>query len=111
MMDRMSLAEETEAGSSESVDRLLELVEAGAPDHAAAAKAFAAAYVRRLAIGGPPEHLAAEVLGAFRFAVRARARARRRARVQPDAGATTATSRWAPCWRPTATTGRSSSTP
>src|SRR3954464_8164826 len=71
MMDRVSLAEETEAGSSDYRGRLLTLVEERAQDHAAAAKAFAAAYVRRLAIdtsGISAEHLAAEVLGAFRFA-------------------------------------------
>src|SRR3954469_3027604 len=70
MIDGMSLAEETEAGSSGSRHRLLELVEERAPqDHAAAAKAFGAAYVRRLDTRGiSPEHLAAEVLGAYRFA-------------------------------------------
>jgi glutamate dehydrogenase len=71
MIDGMSLAEETEAGSSEYRDRLLALVEDKAPhERAAAAKAFAAAYVRRLAdtSGISPEHLAAEVLGAFAFA-------------------------------------------
>src|SRR4051812_18518226 len=69
MIDGMSLAEETEAGSSEFRDRLLALVEERAPDHAEAAKAFAAAYVRRLETYGiSAEHLAAEVLGAFRFA-------------------------------------------
>src|SRR3954451_249970 len=72
MIDGMSLAEETEAGSVAYRDRLLELVEEKAPEHdAAAAKASAAAYVRRLAVesgGISAEHLAAEVLGAFRFA-------------------------------------------
>src|SRR3954454_10024782 len=73
MMVGMSLAEETEAGSVEYRDRLLQLVAEQAPeDRAAAAKAFAAAYVRRLAVdtgaGISPEHLAAEVLGAFAFA-------------------------------------------
>ena len=69
MIDRMSLAEETEAGSSDFRDRLLALVEERAPDHADAAKAFAAAYVRRLETGGiSAEHLAAEVVGAFSFA-------------------------------------------
>src|SRR3954470_11665330 len=68
MIDRMSLAEETEAGSSEFRDRLLALVEERAPDHAEAAKAFAAAYVRRLETYGiSAEHLAAEVLGVYRF--------------------------------------------
>jgi glutamate dehydrogenase len=79
MMDRMSLAEETEAGSGEYRERLLELVEqrAGA-DRAPAARAFAAAYVRRLAIDGTggisPEDLAAEVVSAFEFSA-ARGRA------------------------------------
>ena len=62
----MSLAEETEAGSTEFRDRLLTLV----GDHAGdTARAFAAAYVRRLSTDGiSPEHLAAEVLGAYGFA-------------------------------------------
>src|SRR3954453_16392844 len=71
MIDGMSLAEETEAGSSQYRDRLLGLVEEKAGDQARAARAFAAAYVRRLAVdagGISPEHLAAEVLGAFAFA-------------------------------------------
>src|SRR3954469_2820549 len=71
MIDGMSLAEETEAGSSQYRDRLLDLVEGKAADQAPAARAFAAAYVRRLAAdagGISPEHLAAEVLGAFAFA-------------------------------------------
>src|SRR3954463_10226968 len=71
MIDGMSLAEETEAGSSAYRDRLLELVEEKAADQATAARNFAAAYVRRLAVatgGISPEHLAAEVLGAFAFA-------------------------------------------
>src|SRR4051812_14303220 len=71
MIDGMSLAEDTEAGSSEYRDRLLGLVEDKAADQAPAARAFAAAYVRRLAVdtaGISPEHLAAEVLGAFTFA-------------------------------------------
>src|SRR3954463_7771284 len=62
----MSLAEETEAGSSEYRERLLDRAQerGGEP-----ARAFAAAYVRRLSIDGiSPEHLAAEVLGAFAFA-------------------------------------------
>ena len=55
----MSLAE-SEAGYRE---RLLGLVESEP------AKAFAASYVRRLSTDGiSPEHLAAEVRGAFRFA-------------------------------------------
>ena len=62
----MSLAEETEAGSTEYRDRLLALVE----DHGGdTARAFAAAYVRRLSTDGiSAEHLAAEVLGAYGFA-------------------------------------------
>src|SRR4051794_2903267 len=71
MIDGMSLAEETEAGSSQYRDRLLGLVEEKAGDQARAARAFAAAYVRRLAVdmgGISAEHLAAEVLGAFAFA-------------------------------------------
>ena len=62
----MSLAEETEAGSSEYRDRLLDLVGQDAGD---TGRAFAAAYVRRLSTDGiSAEHLAAEVLGAFAFA-------------------------------------------
>src|SRR3954451_17633156 len=72
MIDGMSLAEETEAGSVAYRDRLLELVEEKAPEHdATAARNFAAAYVRRLPVdagGISPEHLAGEVLGAFAFA-------------------------------------------
>jgi glutamate dehydrogenase len=62
----VSLAEETEAGSTEYRDRLLALV----GDHGGdTARAFAAAYVRRLSTDGiSPEHLAAEVLGAYGFA-------------------------------------------
>ena len=65
----MSLAEETEAGSSEYRERLLELVESRRGGRRPR-RAFAAAYVRRLArpSGISAEHLAAEVLGAFRFA-------------------------------------------
>src|SRR4051794_10171296 len=94
MIDRMSLAEETEAGSSEFRDRLLALVEERGPGHPRAAhgvaapyvprpethggsardpagggRACAAAYVGRLETYGiSAEHVAAEVLGAFRFA-------------------------------------------
>src|SRR3954466_3151608 len=61
----MSLAEETEAGSSQHRERLLDLAEERG---GASARAFAAAYVRRLSTEGiSPEHLAAEVLGAFAF--------------------------------------------
>src|SRR4051812_48155870 len=62
----MSLAEETEAGSSDDRARLLDLAgERGGE----LGRAFAAAYVRRLSTEGiSPEHLAAEVLGAFAFA-------------------------------------------
>src|SRR3954454_19941137 len=62
----MSLAEETEAGSSQDRERLLELAQERGGE---IARAFAAAYVRRLPTEGiSPEHLAAEVLGAFAFA-------------------------------------------
>ena len=62
----MSLAEETEAGSTEYRDRLLDLV---AGTRGETARAFAAAYVRRLSTDGiSAEHLAAEVLGAYEFA-------------------------------------------
>src|SRR5688572_31931335 len=62
----MSLAEETEAGSSQDRERLLDLA---AEQGGETARAFAAAYVRRLSTEGiSPEHLAAEVLGAFAFA-------------------------------------------
>jgi glutamate dehydrogenase len=62
----VSLAEETEAGSSEYRDRLLGIVQERAGD---SARAFAAAYVRRLSIEGiSAAQLAAEVLGAYRFA-------------------------------------------
>src|SRR4051794_5672541 len=72
MMGGVSLAEETSAGTSAYRDRLLTLVQERAPDaQGGAARDFAAAYVRRLAVEGAdgisPEHLAAEVLGAFRF--------------------------------------------
>ncbi len=65
----MSLAEETEAGSSAYREQLLSLVEEGVESsHAASARAFASAYVRRLPTEGiTPEHLAAEVLGAYHF--------------------------------------------
>src|SRR4051794_27211508 len=62
----MSLAEETEAGSNESRERLLDLAGERGGD---LARAFAAAYVRRLSTEGiSAEHLAAEVLGALAFA-------------------------------------------
>ena len=62
----MSLAEETEAGSAEYRERLLALVGDRGGD---TARAFAAAYVRRLSTEGiSAEHLAAEVLGAYGFA-------------------------------------------
>lgn len=62
----MSLAEETETGSTEYRNRLLGIVQERAGE---TARAFAAAYVRRLATEGiSPEHLAAEVLGAYEFA-------------------------------------------
>src|SRR3954469_2671268 len=62
----VSLAEETEAGLAEYRERLLALVGEHGGD---TARAFAAAYVRRLSTDGiSPEHLAAEVLGAYGFA-------------------------------------------
>src|SRR3954451_24748116 len=62
----MSLAEETEAGSRQDRERLLDLAVQGGGE---IARAFAGAYVRRLSTEGiSPEHLAAEVLGAFKFA-------------------------------------------
>src|SRR4051795_13355098 len=62
----MSLAEDTEAGSTEYRERLLDLAEERGGE---SARAFAAAYVRRLSTDGiSPEHLAAEVLGAYAFA-------------------------------------------
>src|ERR1044071_9031873 len=72
MMGDMSLAEETEAGSGQSHEQLLELVEQRAPEgEGPAVRAFAEAYVRRLASDGTdgisPGDLAAEVLGVYRF--------------------------------------------
>jgi glutamate dehydrogenase len=72
MMGDMSLAEETEAGSGQSHEQLLELVERRAPEgEGPAVRAFAESYVRRLAADGTdgisPEDLAAEVLGVYRF--------------------------------------------
>jgi len=62
----VSLAEETETGSSQYRERLLSIVGERAGD---TARAFAAAYVRRLAVEGiSAEHLAAEVIGAYEFA-------------------------------------------
>src|SRR4051812_20419134 len=62
----MSLAEETEAGSNEYRERLLDRAQERGGD---IARAFASAYVRRLSTEGiSSEHLAAEVLGAFAFA-------------------------------------------
>jgi hypothetical protein len=68
----VSLAEETEAGPSPA-SRLLELIEERVPaDRAAAVRAFAEAYLRRLSgdasEGISPEQLLAEVVGAFEFA-------------------------------------------
>jgi glutamate dehydrogenase len=68
----VSLAEETEAGTSPA-SRLQELIgEKVPPDRADAVRAFAHAYLRRLsgdaAEGISPEHLLGEVLGAFEFA-------------------------------------------
>src|SRR4051794_4339119 len=62
----MSLAEETEAGSNEYRERLLDRAQERGGD---IARAFASAYVRRLSTEGiSAEHLAAEVLGALAFA-------------------------------------------
>ena len=68
----VSLAEETEAGASPA-SRLLELIGEKVPaDRADAVRAFAQAYLRRLSgdasAGISPEHLLAEVVGAFDFA-------------------------------------------
>ena len=68
----MSLAEETEAGESPA-SALLELIGEKVPaERADAIRAFAQAYLRRLAgdasEGISPDHLLAEVLGAFEFA-------------------------------------------
>ncbi len=68
----MSLAEETEAGASPA-GRLLELIdEKVGAERAQAIRAFAQAYLRRLSgdasEGIAPEHLLAEVVGAFEFA-------------------------------------------
>ena len=67
----MSLAEETEAGTSPA-SRLLELIDERVPaDRAGAVRAFAEAYLRRLTAdtseGISAEDLLAEVLGAFEF--------------------------------------------
>jgi glutamate dehydrogenase len=72
MMPHMSLAEETEAGSGKANQALLRLVEQRAPDgEGPVVRAFAEAYVRRLAADGTdgikPEDLAAEVLSVFEF--------------------------------------------
>ena len=87
----MSLAEETEAGSTEYRDRLLDLVESAAGD---TARAFAAAYVRRLSTDG---HLgrAPRRRGARRVRVRRRARPRSRSPCARSTrrSTTTATSR------------------
>src|SRR3954447_12702233 len=62
----MKLADETEDGSSQDRERLLDLAQERGGE---IARAFAAAYVRRLSTEGiSPEHLAAEVLGALAFA-------------------------------------------
>jgi glutamate dehydrogenase len=68
----VSLAEETEAGSSPA-NRLLELIDEKVPaERAAAVRAFASAYLRRLSgdasEGHSAEDLLAEVVGAFEFA-------------------------------------------
>ncbi|MDA0185443.1 NAD-glutamate dehydrogenase [Solirubrobacter phytolaccae] len=63
----MSLAEETEAGSSDYRERLLDLAESNGGE---IARAFAGAYVRRLSTdeGISPEHLWAEIHGVLEFA-------------------------------------------
>ena len=68
----MSVAEETEAGASPA-SALLELIAEKVPaDRAGAIRAFAQAYLRRLSgdasEGIAPQHLLAEVVGAFEFA-------------------------------------------
>ena len=68
----MSLAEETEAGTSPA-SRLLELIGEKVPaERADAIRPFAQAYLRRLSgdatEGISPEHLLAEVVSAFEFA-------------------------------------------
>ena len=70
--DAVSLAEETEAGSSPA-SRLLELIDEKVDaDRAEAVRAFAQAYLRRLSgdasEGISAEQLLAEVVGAFEFA-------------------------------------------
>src|SRR6201999_391001 len=64
--DAVSLAEETESGLLELIDQKVE------PERADAVRAFAQAYLRRLAgdpsEGIPPEQMAAEGISAFEFA-------------------------------------------
>jgi glutamate dehydrogenase len=72
MMRGMSLAEETEAGSVQSHEQLLTLVARQAPQgEGPIVRAFAEAYVRRLAADGTDgistKDLAAEVVSVFRF--------------------------------------------
>src|SRR6201991_2722261 len=72
MMADMSLAEETEAGSGKANEALLSLVERRAPEgEGPVVRAFAEAYVRRLAADGTdgikPEDLAAEVMSVYEF--------------------------------------------
>jgi glutamate dehydrogenase len=72
MMGDMSLAEETEAGSAKANAELLTLVEQRAPEgEGPVLRAFAEAYVRRLAADGTdgikPADLAAEVVSVFEF--------------------------------------------
>jgi len=71
-MRGMSIAEETEPGLGDQHERLLELVQQGAPAGlGGAARAFAASYVRRLTTDGTEAiseaELAAEVLGLLAF--------------------------------------------
>jgi hypothetical protein len=86
--DAVSLAEETEAGPSPA-SALLELIGEKVPaERADAIRAFAKAYLRRLAgdasEGISPDHLLAEVLGVFEFASRRDEPVA--VRVQPDPG-------------------------
>src|SRR5256714_11616152 len=73
MIDRVSLAEETEAGPGRPEDRLPAVIaERAGPERAEPARAFAHAYLRRMS-GDSSDRisdadLTAEVLGVFAFA-------------------------------------------
>ena len=77
-------------------ERLLALIAARRPADAAALRAFATAYLRRLSADAAAVHAArgalGEVAGAFDFAAAPRRPPDRRPRVQPDARRSTATS-------------------